>query len=154
MMMRTRARLVPFVLCTTGILLLFLAGCRKEEKGSEIPPNSPASYMNDPAFKRALEEKRHELSRIVAERKPLVDRMQALVREHGEDLAALQKIPEWTNLYQKVTELNAKYQEVRKRQLKLAGDRLKPAGEQGSSSAKDTEDKSGNRERVKKTISK
>ena len=127
-----------------GLWMLFLAGCRKEEKAPEIPASSPESYMNDPVFRKQLEEKRHELSAIVAARKPLADRMQALVREHGEDLAALQKIPEWTNLYQKVTELNAKYQEVRKRQLRIAGDRLKPVGEQGT----------GNREQKEKAISK
>ena len=106
-----------------GMSLMFLTGCRKE-KEPEIPASSPESYMKDPAFIRQLEEKRHELSAIVAERKPLADRMQALVKEHGGDLAALQKIPEWTNLYQKVTALNAKYQEVRRRQLKFVGKRI------------------------------
>ena len=127
-----------------GLGMLFLAGCRKDEKASEIPASSPESYMKDPVFRRQLEEKRHELSAIVAERKPLADRMQALVKEHGEDLAALQKIPEWTNLYQRVTELNAKYQKVRKRQLKIAGDRLKPDRERGT----------GNGEQNEKAISK
>ena len=111
-----------------GLALLFLAGCRKEEKAPEVPASSPASYMNDPVFRKQLEEKRHELSAIVAERKPLVERMEALIREHGEDLAALQKIDEWNDLHKKVVKLNAKYQEVRKRQLKIAGDRLKPEG--------------------------
>ena len=115
---------MPFVLCTMGIVLLFLAGCRKEGKEPEIPASSPESYMKDPAFLKALEAKRHELSQIVAERKPLADRMQQLVKEHGEDLAALQKIDEWNDLYKKVTALNAKYQEVRQRQLKIAGKRI------------------------------
>ena len=126
--------LVPFALCAMGLGLLFFAGCRKE-KEPEVPASSPESYMNDTVFMKQLEEKRHELSAIVAERKPLADRMQALVKEHGEDLAALQKIPEWTNLYQKVTVLNAKYQEVRKRQLKIAGNRLKPVRRSGKDSA-------------------
>ena len=106
-----------------GIVSLFLAGCRKDEE-PEIPASSPESYMKDPAFIKQLEEKRHELSAIVAERKPLADRMQALVMKHKGDLATLQKIPEWTNLYQRVTALNAKYQEVRKRQLRIAGKRI------------------------------
>ena len=117
--------LVPFVLCAMGFGVLFSAGCRKE-KDSEVPASSPASYMNDPEFRKQLEEKRHELSAIVAERKPLVERMEALIREHGEDLAALQKIDEWNDLHKKVVKLNAKYQEVRTRQLKIAGNRLKP----------------------------
>ena len=124
---RTRARLVPFALCATGALVLSLAGCRKEEAKPEIPASSPASYMNDPAFRKQLSEKRQELQQIVAERKPLADRMQALVREHGEDLAALQKIPEWNDLYQKVTALNKKYEEVRARQLKVVRERISPS---------------------------
>ena len=124
MIMRTRARLVPFALCVMGVLSLVLPGCRKEEKKPEIPASSPASYMNDPVFKRELEEKRKELSAIVKERKPLADRMQELVKEHGEDLAALQKIPEWNELYKQVTALNKKYEEVRTRQLRIVKDRI------------------------------
>ena len=123
MRIRTRARLVPFVLCTMGALL-FLAGCRKEEKAPEIPASSPASYMNDPAFRKQLSDKREELQAIVSERKPLADRMQELVREHGEDLSKLQQIPEWTNLHQRVRALNAKYEEVRTRQLRIVRERI------------------------------
>ena len=123
---RTRARLVPFALCATGLTLLFLAGCRKEEAKPETPASSPASYMNDPVFRKQLEEKRSELSAIVKERKPLADRMQALVKEHGEDLAALQKIPEWNFLYKKVTALNKRYEEVRARQLRIVRERIAP----------------------------
>ena len=122
----TRARLVPFALCATGALALFLAGCRKEEAKPETPASSPQSYMNDPVFRKQLEEKRSELSAIVKERKPLADRMQALVKEHGEDLAALQKIPEWNELYKQVTALNRKYEEVRTRQLKVVRERIAP----------------------------
>ena len=109
-----------------GALALFLAGCRKEEAKPEIPASSPASYMNDPVFMKQLEEKRSELSAIVKERRPLADRMQELIKEHGEDLAALQKIDEWNDLYKKVTALNAKYQELRKQQLTIARERLTP----------------------------
>ena len=124
MMMRTRARLVPFVLCTIGVLSFVLPGCRKEEKAPEIPASSPASYMNDPEFRKQISDKRKELQAIVAERKPLADRMQELVTAHGEDLAALQKIPEWNELYKKVTALNKKYEEVRTRQLRIVKDRI------------------------------
>ena len=104
--------------------LLFLAGCRKEEKAPEIPASSPESYMNDPVFRKQLADKRKELGAIVAERKPLADRMQELVREHGEDLSKLQQIPEWTNLHQRVRALNAKYEEVRTRQLRIVRERI------------------------------
>ena len=123
---RTRVKLVPFALCAMGALMLAFAGCRKEEKKPEIPASSPASYMNDPVFRRQLEEKRKELRAIAKERKPLADRMQALVKEHGENLAALQKIDEWNDLYEKVTALNKKYEETRARQLKVVRERITP----------------------------
>ena len=110
-----------------GLVVLFLAGCRKEEeapKAPEIPAHSPASYMNDPVFRKQLSDKRKELQAIVAERRPLAERMQALIKEHGEDLAALQKIDEWNDLHKKVTALNAKFEEVRRRQLKVVRERI------------------------------
>ena len=126
MMMRTRARLVPFVLCATGMIVLCLAGCRKEEKAPEIPASSPASYMKDPEFMKQVSDKRKELQAIVNERNPLVKRMEELIKEHGQDLAALQKIDEWNELYKKVTALNKKYEEVRTRQLKVVREKIAP----------------------------
>lgn len=107
-----------------GVLSLVLPGCRKEEKKPEIPASSPASYMNDPVFRKQVSDKRKELQTIVKERAPLVKRMEELVRAHGQDLAALQKIDEWNELHKKVTALNAKYEEVRTRQLKIVKDRI------------------------------
>ena len=114
-----------------GLVMLCLAGCRKEEKAPEIPASSPASYMKDPAIMKQVADKRKELQAIVNERNPLVKRMEALIKEHGQDLAALQKIPEWNDLHKKVVELNAKYEEVRARQLKIVRDRLTPVREEG-----------------------
>ena len=73
---------------------------------------------------KQVSDKRKELQAIVNERNPLVERMEALIREHGQDLAALQKIPEWNDLHKKVVELNAKYEEVRARQLKIVRERI------------------------------
>ena len=120
----TRARLVPFALCATGLVLLCLAGCRKEEKAPEVPASSPVSYMNDPVFRNQIADKRKELQAIVNERNPLVKRMEALIKEHGQDLAALQKIPEWNDLHKRVVELNAKYGSVRAKQLKVLRERI------------------------------
>ena len=148
---------MPFALCAMGLVVLFLAGCRKEEKEPEIPASSPASYMKDPAFRKQLEEKRKELQAIVKERKPLADRMQELVKEHGEDLAALQKIPEWNDLHKKVVALNAKYQEVRARQLKVVRERIAPkSGEATSPSLQGKSGQSGEHAAspMKKEISK
>ena len=116
------------VVCTAGLLGFALSGCRKGEEKPVIPPNSPASYMKDPVFMAQLEAKRSELQAIVKERAPLVKRMDELVKSNREDLAVLQKIPEWAELHKKVVALNAKYEEVRQRQLKILGDRLRPQG--------------------------
>ena len=123
---RTRARLVPFVLCTTGLVGLCLAGCRKEEekKAPEIPASSPASYMKDTNFLNQVAAKRKRLQAIVNERNPLVQRMEELIKEHGQDLASLQKIPEWNDLHKRVTALNAQYEEVRARQLRIVRERI------------------------------
>lgn len=140
MMRRTKFSFVPFALCATGLLALVLAGCGREEKAPEPPPHAPAVYMKDTNFLAQLEVKRKELLAIVKERAPLAERMRELIKEHGEDLAALQKIPEWGELHKKVTALNAKYEEVRKRQLSIAAKRLKPAAkaQPGKAAAADT----------------
>ena len=115
---------VPFALCATGVILCLLAGCGKGEEPAKPPANAPVVYMNDPVFRKAVADKRKELQAIVSARAPLAKRMEELVREHGEDLAALQKISEWNDLHRRVVALNAKYEEVRRRQLRIVGDRL------------------------------
>lgn len=136
MMTWTRKKLVPFVLCATGLMLSVLTGCRKEETASQPPAepqsaeepsaNAPVVYMNDPAFRQQVADKRKELQAVVNERAALVERMEALIKEHGQDLAVLQKIDEWNDLHKKVVALNEKYEEVRKRQLKIVAGRIAP----------------------------
>ena len=123
MMTHRFEKYVSFALCATGVVLCCLSGCRKE---AEVPSSAPESYMKDTNFLHQVSDKRKELQAIANERLPLVRRMEELIKEHGEDLAKLQKIDEWNGLHQKVVELNAKYQEVRKRQLKLVGERIAP----------------------------
>ena len=117
---------MPFALCAIGLLVLFLSGCRKEEAKPEIPASSPASYMNDTNFLGQVAVKRKDLQAIVNERAPLVSRMEALIKEHGKDLATLQKIPEWNELHKKVVALNKRYEETRARQLKVVRERITP----------------------------
>lgn len=119
---------MPFALAAIGPGLLFLAGCRKEQEAAKpvLPPNAPAVYMNDPAFRQQLSEKRQALLAIVAERQPLVDRMQELVKSNREDLAVLQQIPEWNELHKRVVALNEKYEALKREQLAVVRDRLAP----------------------------
>ena len=125
---RTSLFLVPFACCAMGALSLFLPGCGREEPVAEEPPppHVPASYMNDPEFRKGLSDRNAAQRAIVSERMPLVRRMEELVREHGEDTNKLQKISEWNELYRKVTELNAKYEAGRKDLLKYARERITP----------------------------
>ena len=125
---RTNLIFVPAVLCTVGLVALCFSGCKKSEKETALPSNSPAVYMKDPAFRAALDEKAKELRRIVKEREPLAKRMEELACANNKDLAALQKNAEWTNLYARVVALNEEYQAVRQRQLKVVKDRLGPVG--------------------------
>ena len=130
MMRRTRRFLVPFALAAIGLGLLFPTGCRKEQEAAKpaLPPNAPAVYMNDPAFRQRLSEQRQALQAIVAERQPLVDRMQELVKSNREDLAVLQRIPEWNELHRRVVALNEKYEALKREQLAVVRDRLAPKG--------------------------
>lgn len=116
----------PFACAALGALALVFQGCEKAAPPSEPPRESPASYMNDPVFRKEVADARKELQRLAAERKPLADRMQELVKQYGEDLGKLQNVPEWVELHRKVSELTRRYDEVRKRQLATVRDRLTP----------------------------
>jgi len=112
-----------------GVLVLCLSGCGKNESQEPaVPSNSPVVYMNDPVFRQQLSDKRKELQRIIAERAPLVKRMEELVRSNRTDLAVLQQSAEWLDLYKKVVALNKKYEETRQRQLTIVRERMVPQG--------------------------
>ena len=82
----TRARLVPFALCATGALALFLAGCRKEEAKPEIPASSPASYMNDTNFMGRLSADRRERQKLLSARTVIVGKMKAMIEAKKAEL--------------------------------------------------------------------
>lgn len=126
-MISARKKFVLVMLAVTSLLTVALTGCgKKEESKPTLPSSSPEVYMRDPVFRKALSDKRLELQKIVRERAPLVERMEELVRANGEDLSKLQKLPEWNNLHKRVVELNAKYEAVRQRQLKILSNRIAP----------------------------
>lgn len=130
LIMTTRRALlyVPFMLCMAGLVTFVLPGCRKKKEAPPpaLPANSPEVYMKDPVFRKELSDKRKERTAIAVERQKLVARMEELIREHGEDKAVLEKIPEWNDLYKQVEALNAKYEAVRKAQLAVVSKRLNP----------------------------
>jgi len=115
---------VPFA-CVAMVLLVVVSGCSKQADVEVTPSNAPASYMNDPSFKKMLDETSGERMAILKERKPLEARMKELVKENGDDLSKLQKIPEWNDLHKKIVALNERYEAARKRQLEQVGARLR-----------------------------
>ena len=148
---RTRARLVPFALCAMGALVLFLAGCRKEEAKPEIPASSPASYMNDRKFIGELAAERAEQSRLIVARNEISRKMVAMIEAKKDELktddlkivrAELEKDAAWRELHTQCTNANAQVAKQRKELLGKVRARIAP--EKGS----------GIRDQKKKTISK
>ena len=136
--LRTRARLVPFALCAMGLALLFLAGCRKEEVKPETPASSPASYMNDKAFRETLAARRKAAYVIGADRAKVEERMNEMRRIIGEKLktkdraaieAALAENAEWKGLQAKAKELDAAFERQRKETLNIVRERIAPKKE-------------------------
>lgn len=109
---------VPFALCASGLLALVLTGCSREAEAPSplpsVPSNSPAAYMNDPAFMARLDAQRDELKAIMKERAPLIARWKKLEVND----------PERDELTKKIEELNAKCEAVRKRQLEILHERI------------------------------
>ena len=112
-----------------GFGLIVLAGCEKKPEPPREPPReSPASYMNDPKFRKEIADARKELQAIAAQRAPVVARMQELVKKHGADEGKLQNVPEWAHLKRELKTLDREYKAVRQRQLDAVRDRITPEG--------------------------
>ena len=131
----TRARLVPFALCATGLVVLFLAGCRKEEAKPETPASSPASYMNDEAFRKTLADRRKVAYSIGADRAKVEERLNEMRRIIGDKLgtkdrakveAALAENAEWKGLQSKAKELDAAFERHRKETMRIVRGRIAP----------------------------
>ena len=117
-----------------GIVLLSLAGCRKEEEKT-VDRSSPASYMEDKAFTNALAVARGERQELMAMRAKLVSRMKAMVDAKKAELktddpkavlAELEKDPEWKSLYQRCIDANQAIKDNRKKTLGIVRERIAP----------------------------
>ena len=132
--------LVPFALCATGLLVLFLAGCRKEEPSAPSPapavsPSSPESYMRDAAFRSELKTRRAEQGRLIQSRNAIAEKMRAMVEAKKaalktEDIkkvqAALEGDPAWRALYEQCTNANAAVERHRRETLGKVRERIVP----------------------------
>lgn len=118
-----------------GLALIFLAGCRKEEA---VAPDSssPASYMNDQAFRDELKERRVERNGLLKKRAAIVEQMKAKVdaakaklKTDDEKLvkAELEKDPEWQSLHRRCVDLNTAIDEQRQKTMGVVRERIAPA---------------------------
>ena len=133
--LRTRSRLVPFVLCATGALMMFLAGCRKEEAKPETPASSPESYMRDPVFRGKLAAERKEHVKLTQARNAIIEKMKAMVDAKKAELktddvkavrAALENDPAWRELHTQCTNANAAVEAQRRKALGIVRERITP----------------------------
>ena len=131
----TRTKLVPFALVATGLVVLSLAGCRKEEEKPVIPPSSPESYMRDPVFRGKLAAERKEYVKLTQTRNAIIEKMKAMVDAKKAELktddvktvrAALEDDPAWKQLHTQCTNANAAVQAQRQRTLGTVRERITP----------------------------
>ena len=129
-------KLVPFVLCAMGALMLCLAGCRKEEKKPEIPASSPASYVHDKAFMGALAAERVKHSDLMRARNAIADRMKDMIEAKKAEMktsdlkkikAELEKDPAWQTLYAECTNANARVERHQREVFGKVRERIAPA---------------------------
>lgn len=126
---RTRMKLVPFALAATGLVVLCLAGCRKDEAKPETPASSPASYMKDKAFRKGLKAAREEWAELGEALERVGREMRAIEAAKG---AAAKDDPEWLSLKARRDDLEQAIKENRAKALKAARDRLTPVRKEGS----------------------
>ena len=119
--MKNAAKIAAVAVFSAAIAVL--VGCGGEEKAA---PSAPESYMKDESFRKELSDFRKRISAVASQRRECADRMQALIKEHGEDLEKLGKVAEWVSLHKKITELNKEYEELRRKQLETTRGRIAP----------------------------
>lgn len=124
----TRAFLVPFALGVMGTCACILAGGCSKEEPQQVDPASPQSYMHDEKFLKTLTEDRAEQQKLLRARNDIADRMKAMVEAKKAELKtddlnkvkeALEKSPDWQDLYAQCTNANAA---VMRQRAKLLGD--------------------------------
>ena len=127
---------MPFALCATGALMLFLAGCRKEEAKPETPASSPQSYMKDPVFRKQLKDRRMAAAEI-GERRERVNAGLAACRKRvaaalkTDDAkaidAALAKDETWQQLQAEGKAIDAEFMANHRERMRLVRERIAPA---------------------------
>ena len=128
-----------------GLVMLFPAGCRKEEPSSER--TSAAAGAKGEAVRGKLTELRGVRNDLLARRAKVVEQMKAKVdaakaalKTEDEKLvkAALEKDPEWVSLHARCVDLNTALDEQRQKTMGVVREAIAPekgSGGQGAASA-------------------
>lgn len=140
MMTRKSLQYVPFVLCTIGITLFFLSGCKKEEgsadaaqKPQKLTVSSVAERMADPEYVKKLEAQGAERDGIVAARGKLTVQAQQMLKDMrakmpGADAAAvkaaLEKDPEYLSVVARIKDLSTNLEANRQVTAQLIRERM------------------------------
>ena len=104
-----------------GALMLFLAGCRKEEAKPEVPASSPQSYMNDPKFMGELKKQRDERQQVMREHFKAFNAYKAAVASDPNC-----EKPETKALRAKLDELERRNKELRAQTFATVRERITP----------------------------
>jgi len=118
-------------LCAVIVLSCVVAGCGKREKKNTLPEVYPAEnhgYMDDPVFKKQLEERDAERKVILGEREKLFAQFEALEKKAG-SRAAAEKTPEWQALLKRSEECFRNFESNRTQTAALLRERAKRASE-------------------------
>ena len=136
MIKRASSYLVPVTVGATGLVLLCLAGCgeRGVPAAAESAPQAAAAHrMEDPVYRRQLEDQIAERNRLSAIRGRLVEKMESMIEAQRRALpaadeaalkAALERDPEWRSLYARVVDVNAALEDNQKKSLQVVRNRL------------------------------
>ena len=117
-----------------AVLLAALAGCSREgENKAAVSPAAPESYMKDREFRGRLDGQVAKRGELAKARSAVVAQMAAMVEAKKKELgtddetvlkAALEKDPEWRDLYARCQDANAAIGENRKETMAVVRERL------------------------------
>ena len=125
-----------------ALALAAAVGCSREggEAAPAVPPSSPASYMKDEAFRKKLDAQVEKRGELAAARNAVAARMAEMVEAKKKELgtddeaklkAALEKDPEWNELYRRCEDANAAIGENRRKTMATVRERIKSKKEEG-----------------------
>ncbi len=139
---RTGQNLVPFAFGALAAMAFSLAGCRPEVEieAAQQPGRAdpPSVYMKDPAFLKAIDERRAVRLELMGVREKLIAELETRVDAKraempGADDAAvkreLEKDPAWNSLVKRVEDANAALDDNRQKTMSVVSARIAPRKE-------------------------